>query len=90
MAKIVRVACACAPLIAEATISIPLLFAVSIVNGFYEEIFLIGYLLRALESLAAIFAIGVTLLVRVLYQLYQGPIGYIKAQLVQSPYLDSA
>ena len=62
-------------MVTDANITFPLLVAVSVVSGLYEETFLIGYLLRALESFGASFAIGVTLLVRVLYHLYQGPIG---------------
>ena len=61
-----------------AEISMPSVVVVSIVNGLYEEVFLIGYLLRALENLGAPFAIGATVLVRVLYHLYQGPVGAVE------------
>lgn len=64
-------------MVAWASISLPWLLGVSIVNGFYEELFLIGYLLRELEAFGASLAIGVTVLVRVLYHLYQGPLGTI-------------
>jgi len=62
-------------MVAGASISLPWLIGVSVVNGFYEEAFLVGYLLRELETFGASFAIGVTVLVRVLYHLYQGPMG---------------
>lgn len=64
-------------MVAKATISFAPLVGVSLVNGLYEETFLVGYLQRALEGAGASFAIGVTLLVRVLYHLYQGPIGAV-------------
>lgn len=51
--------------------------ALSMFNGLYEETFLLGYLVRAFESSGASFALGLSLLVRVLYHLYQGPIGAV-------------
>jgi len=64
-------------MIAGASISLPWLLGVSVVNGFYEESFLVGYLLRELEVFGASLAVGVTVLIRVLYHLYQGPLGAI-------------
>ena len=64
-------------MVAGATITLPSLIAASIVNGLYEETFLIGYLLPALAAFGAPFAIGITVLVRVLYHLYQGPVGAV-------------
>jgi membrane protease YdiL (CAAX protease family) len=64
-------------MVAGASISLPWLLGVSVVNGLYEETFLVGFLLREMETFGASFAIGVTVLVRVLYHLYQGPIGMI-------------
>jgi membrane protease YdiL (CAAX protease family) len=64
-------------MVVRATVSLLPLVVLSIVNGFYEEVFLIGYLQRALEGAGAPFAIGASLLVRVLYHLYQGPAGAI-------------
>lgn len=49
----------------------------SMLNGLYEETFLLGYLVRGFASAGASFALGLSLLVRVLYHLYQGPIGAI-------------
>lgn len=62
-------------MVAGAQISLGPLLAMSLVNGIYEEVFLLGYLQRALEGFGASFAVGVSLLVRVLYHLYQGPSG---------------
>jgi len=64
-------------MVANATISFLPLVAMSVVNGFYEEVFLIGFLQRTLEGLGVAFAIGASLLVRMLYHLYQGPSGAI-------------
>ena len=58
-----------------ATISFLPLLGVSVINGLYEETFVIGYLQRTLQSAGAFFAIGMTILVRVLYHIYQGPVG---------------
>jgi membrane protease YdiL (CAAX protease family) len=41
----------------------------------FEELFLTGYLLRALIRFGASIAIGVPVLVRALCHLYQGPLG---------------
>jgi uncharacterized protein len=69
-------------MVAQATISLPTLIGFSIVNGIYEETFLIGYLLRALDPLGAPLAIGATVLIRVLYHLYQGPTGTVSILVV--------
>jgi membrane protease YdiL (CAAX protease family) len=50
-----------------------LLFA--IVNGAFEEIFLLGFLMRGLEAHGLSISLGVMILVRVSYHLYQGPLG---------------
>src|SRR5580698_3493492 len=50
---------------------------VSVVNGTYEEVFLLGYLQRTLLSHGNAFAVGAVLLVRMLYHLYQGPAGAV-------------
>jgi uncharacterized protein len=47
----------------------------SVVNGLYEEVFLLGYLQHELMQHGAAFAIGASLLVRVLYHTYQGHVG---------------
>lgn len=56
-------------------VSLPVVVAMGMVNGLYEETFLVGYLVRGFRVKGAAFAIGLSLLVRVLYHLYQGPIG---------------
>jgi len=50
-----------------------ILFAM--VNGAYEEVFLLGVLVRGLRGYGLSIAVGLPLLVRVLYHLYQGPLG---------------
>jgi membrane protease YdiL (CAAX protease family) len=49
----------------------------AMVNGTFEEIFLLGVLVRGLRGLGLSLAIGIPLLVRILYHLYQGPAGVI-------------
>jgi uncharacterized protein len=56
-------------------ISLATLVVLGIVNGAYEEIFLLGFLARGLRGYGLAIALGVPLLVRVLYHLYQGPLG---------------
>lgn len=58
-------------------IALPSLVLLGIVNGAYEEVFLLGFLLRGLREYGLSLAIGVSLLVRVLYHLYQGPVGAV-------------
>jgi uncharacterized protein len=64
-------------IMANARFSFPAVLLVSLINGVYEETFLLGYLFRAFSNAGASFALGLSLLVRVLYHLYQGPIGAI-------------
>ena len=66
-------------MIAGASISLPWLLALSIVNGLFEETFLIGYLLRELERFGVSLAIGITIVIRALCHLYQGPLGTLSA-----------
>lgn len=53
----------------------------ALVNGAYEEIFLLGYLMRGVRRYGASTAIGVALLVRMLYHTYQGPAGVVAVML---------
>jgi membrane protease YdiL (CAAX protease family) len=62
-------------MMARSGVSLPLVFAGSVLNGTYEETFVLGYLIRRFRESGPAFAIGVSLLVRTLYHLYQGPIG---------------
>jgi membrane protease YdiL (CAAX protease family) len=66
-------------MIAGASISLPWLLALSIVNGLFEESFLIGYLFRELERFGVSVAIGITILIRALCHVYQGPLGTVSA-----------
>ncbi len=59
----------------QSRITLPAAAIASLVNGAYEEVFLCGYLLRAVEALGASIAICLSTLVRLLYHLYQGPYG---------------
>jgi len=49
----------------------------AMVNGTFEEVFLLGVLTRGLADRGPVFAAGVSLLVRVSYHLYQGPAGAV-------------
>ncbi len=51
--------------------------ALAVVNGSYEEIFLLGVLVRGLRGFGLSVAVGLPLLVRVLYHVYQGPLGVV-------------
>lgn len=62
-------------MMAQANISMPVLVATAFVNGAFEEVFLLGFLARALRGFGLAIALGVPTLVRVSYHLYQGPLG---------------
>lgn len=62
-------------MLARAHPSLVVLVLVAIVNGAYEEVFLLGFLQRALQHFGPAIAVGAPLLVRILYHTYQGPIG---------------
>jgi uncharacterized protein len=64
-------------LMADGGISLLTLVALGVVNGAYEEVFLLGFLVRGLRAYGLPIALGVSLLVRVLYHLYQGPLGAV-------------
>jgi membrane protease YdiL (CAAX protease family) len=49
--------------------------ALALVNGTFEEVFLLGVLVRGLRGYGLSLAFGLPLLVRLAYHLYQGPIG---------------
>jgi uncharacterized protein len=51
--------------------------ALALVNGTFEEVFLLGVLTRGLRGYGLSVALAIPLLVRVLYHLYQGPIGAV-------------
>lgn len=58
-------------------VSIASTVLLAMVNGAFEEVFLLGVLVRGLRSYGLSIAIGLPLLVRLLYHLYQGPLGTI-------------
>ena len=64
-------------MVEAATISGPTLVLVSCVNGTFEEVFLLGFLQRGLARHGTSVALGVMLLVRLLYHVYQGPLGAV-------------
>ena len=49
----------------------------AMINGAFEEVFLLGVLLRGLRGYGLAVAVELPLLVRVLYHLYQGPLGAV-------------
>lgn len=51
--------------------------ALALVNGTYEEVFLLGVLTRGLRGFGLSVAVGLPLLVRLLYHVYQGPLGLV-------------
>jgi len=57
-------------------LSMQLVFLVSVVNGIFEELFVAGYIITSLIARRGMWmAINVSVVVRLLYHLYQGPIG---------------
>ncbi len=56
-------------------VSLPVVLLAAVVNGSYEEVLLLGFLLRGLRGWGLATALGAMLLVRVLYHTYQGPLG---------------
>jgi membrane protease YdiL (CAAX protease family) len=62
-------------IMAQSHPSIGVVLAFALVNGSYEEIFLLGYLTRGLSAHGPAFALGASVLVRVMCHLYQGPLG---------------
>ncbi|MGJ7607984.1 CPBP family intramembrane glutamic endopeptidase [Variovorax sp. LT1R20] len=69
-------------LVATARPSFAVVLVLSVVNGLYEEVFLLGYLMKGFRHRGASFALGLSLLVRVLYHLYQGPNGALSIAVV--------
>lgn len=63
----------------QAAISLLPIIAMSVVNGVYEEFFLVRFLVEALARHGVWFAVGVSSLVRVAYHFYQGPQGAVSA-----------
>jgi membrane protease YdiL (CAAX protease family) len=68
-----------AQMLAAARPSPMMVVLASALNGVYEETFLVGYLVRGFSDRGPAAAIGVSVLVRLLYHVYQGPIGALAA-----------
>lgn len=59
----------------DPALSMQLVFLVSVVNGIFEELFVAGYIITSLTARRGMWtAINVSVIVRLLYHLYQGPI----------------
>jgi membrane protease YdiL (CAAX protease family) len=62
----------------DENLSMQLLFLISVVNGIAEELFVSGYIITALQPRRGMWvAINVSVVVRLLYHLSQGPIGVL-------------
>jgi len=63
---------------ADPKVSMQLVFFASTVNGIFEELFVVGYIITALREVRGVWtAINASTVLRLLYHLYQGPIGVI-------------
>ncbi|WAC74484.1 CPBP family intramembrane metalloprotease [Roseateles sp. SL47] len=56
-------------------LTVATLVGFAVVNGLFEEVFLLGVLTRGLRGLGLGLAIGLPMLLRLLYHTYQGPLG---------------
>jgi uncharacterized protein len=55
-----------------------LVLLVSLINPIFEELIVVGYLIPVLEKMKSLtFAINVSVMIRLLYHLYQGPVGVV-------------
>jgi membrane protease YdiL (CAAX protease family) len=70
-----------ADMVAKAHVSLSTLLPIAVVNGTYEEVFLLAYLMRGLRRYGTSTALGIALLVRLLYHMYQGPVGALSVVL---------
>jgi len=62
----------------DPSLSMQLVFLVSVINGIFEELFVAGYIITSLTARRGMWtAINVSVVVRLLYHLYQGPIGIL-------------
>jgi membrane protease YdiL (CAAX protease family) len=59
-------------------VSMQLVFLASTVNGIFEELFVAGYVITALREARGVWtAVNASTVLRLLYHLYQGPIGIV-------------
>jgi uncharacterized protein len=64
--------------VSDPDVNMQLVFIASTVNGMFEELFVAGYIITALRETRGVWtAINVSTVVRLLYHLYQGPIGVV-------------
>jgi membrane protease YdiL (CAAX protease family) len=64
----------------DSDLSMQLVFLVSVVNGIFEELFVAGYIITALAERRGMWvAINVSVVVRLLHHLFEGPIGVLTA-----------
>lgn len=63
-------------------VGVPMVAVFSLVNGAYEEVFLLAVLMRGVRGLGASTALGLVLLLRLLYHVYQGPVGLLAVFLI--------
>jgi uncharacterized protein len=62
----------------DGKISMEIVFIVSVVNGIFEEVFVAGYAVTALQQARGMWtAINVSTAIRVMYHLYQGPSAFL-------------
>jgi uncharacterized protein len=62
----------------DGRLSMEIVFAASVVNGVFEELFVAGYAITALQQARGMWtAINVSTAIRVLYHLYQGPFAFL-------------
>jgi membrane protease YdiL (CAAX protease family) len=69
-------------LLAQSQVTLAGAIPMALVNGTYEEVFLLGLLLRGLLRFGRSNALGISLLVRMLYHIYQGPVGVLSIAVV--------
>jgi membrane protease YdiL (CAAX protease family) len=64
--------------VSDPDVNMQLVFIASTVNGMFEELFVAGYIITALRERRGVWmAINVSTVVRLLYHLYQGPVGVV-------------
>jgi membrane protease YdiL (CAAX protease family) len=71
-----------AQIVSRSHVTLPVIILTALVNGSFEEVFLLGFLQRGLRDAGLSFALGAGVLVRVLYHLYQGPLGALDVLVV--------
>lgn len=57
-------------------VSIYGLIPILVVNSLFEELIVVGYIFKRLENMSAVVVVSVSILIRLLYHLYQGPIAF--------------